>query len=202
MRSDPVTVSGEGIGITDALALTEKTAAENGLEKKESLHLRLLAEEMFGLVRAVAGGVAATYWIENVDKSFELHITSIIDSEDAMALRDQVKSIAAEKAKGSAKGFMGKIRAMIVDMLSSAKESMPYAMMNTVSAYPLGGTADMVKVWSMDVYKDELKRRIDDEDAVEAWDELEKSIVAKIADNIKVRIVSNNVDITVYKNFR
>ena len=201
MRSTPVTVNAKGAGFDEALALTEKFASENGLEKKETLHLRLLAEELFGLIRAIAGEVEATYWIENMDKNYELHLSSDIKLSEEQ--KEQFISASSEKKNDAAKGFIGKLRVMILDTLSSAKESFPYAMMNTVSAYPMGGSADMVRLWSMDVYKDEIKRRIgeNEEEAEYAWDELEKSIVAKVADNVKVRIVGSNVEIIVYKGF-
>ena len=200
MRSTPVTVKGDGSGITEALALTEKTAAENGLDNKATLHLRLLAEELFGLIRAIAGEVEATYWIENVDRNYEIHMTSSVNMNEEM--RGQFISASTEKTNDAAKGIIGKLRVLILGSLYSAKETLPYAMMNTVSAYPLGGSSDMVKVWSMDVYKDEIHKHLDESgDAAEAWDELEKSIIAKVADNVKVKIIGKNVEIIVYKTF-
>ena len=200
MRSTPVTVKGDGTGITEALALTEKTAAENGLDNKATLHLRLLAEELFGLIRAIAGDVEATYWIENVDRNYEIHMTSSVKMDEEM--REQFISASTEGKNDAAKGIIGKLRVLILGSLYSAKETLPYAMMNTVSAYPLGGSSDMVKVWSMDVYKDEIHKHLDESgDAAEAWDELEKSIIAKVADNVKVKIIGKNVEIIVYKTF-
>ena len=200
MRSTPVTVKGDGSGITEALALTEKIAEENGLDNKASLHLRLLAEELFGLIRAIAGEVEATYWIENVDRNYEIHMTSSVKMDEEM--REQFISASTEGKNDAAKGIIGKLRVLILGSLYSAKETLPYAMMNTVSAYPLGGSSDMVKVWSMDVYKDEIHKHLDESgDAAEAWDELEKSIIAKVADNVKVKIIGKNVEIIVYKTF-
>ena len=200
MRSTPVTVKGDGSGITEALALTEKIAVENGLDDKASLHLRLLAEELFGLIRAIAGEVEATYWIENMNKNFEIHMTSNIKMNEEM--REQFISASTEKINDAAKGIIGKLRVLILGSLYSVKETLPYAMMNTVSAYPMGGSSDMVKVWSMDVYKDEIQKHLDDGgEAAEVWDELEKSIIAKVADNVKVKIIGNNVEIIIYKAF-
>ena len=169
MRSAPVTVTGEGVGINDALTMTENIARETGLGHKETLHLRLLAEELFGLIRSIAGEVEATYWIENADQSFELHMTSAVKMTDE--IREQLISASSDKKNAAAKGFMGKVRVMIIDALFSMKDAMSYAMMDTVSTYPLGGSPEMITMWSMDVYKDEIRQHIKDNDeAAQAWD--------------------------------
>ena len=51
--------------------------------------------------------------------------------------------------------------------------------------------------WSMEKYKAEVKKQKDEE----SWDELEKSIVANIADEVSVRIIGANVEIIVTKAF-
>ena len=59
--------------------------------------------------------------------------------------------------------------------------------------------------WSMTKYKQEVIEEISkgeqDEEHEEAWDELEKSIVANIADEIAVKVKDRHVEITIYKNF-
>ena len=40
-----------------------------------------------------------------------------------------------------------------------------------------------------------------DKSSNEAWDELEKSVLAKIADEIKVGVVGDKVEIVIYKSF-
>ena len=41
----------------------------------------------------------------------------------------------------------------------------------------------------------------DNDDANEAKDELERSIVANLADEVKVNIVNSNVEVTIFKSF-
>ena len=50
----------------------------------------------------------------------------------------------------------------------------------------------------LDLINDQMS---ENKDAAEAWDELEKSIVANIADGIKVKILGKKVEITVCKAF-
>ena len=201
MKTAPVAVTSKGAGISEALAVTEKLGQQAGLERKPCLHLRLLAEELFGLLRGIAGDVEANYWIEAEGKSFELHMQSEVNMTDEM--REQFISASSDKKNYAAGSFMGKIRVMIADALLSAKEALPYAMINTASAYsPVNIAGETGSFWSMSAYKDEIQRRMDEsKEASEAWDELEKSIVANIADDVKVKIVGKNAEIIVYKAF-
>ena len=76
-------------------------------------------------------------------------------------------------------------------------------MMNSAAAYSAGGAIDeAAAVWTMSGYTNEIRKNIDkSSEAREAWDELEKSIVANIADDIKVSIAGKKAEITVYKAF-
>ena len=53
--------------------------------------------------------------------------------------------------------------------------------------------------WSMIKYEDALSNRekANDDSAKEAWDELEKSVVAKVADDVKVSIRGRMVEMTI-----
>ena len=201
MKSKIVTVSSEGVGIDDALAMTEALGAECGLAKKSALRLRLLSEELLGMRRGIAGKVEANYWREGEQNNFELHMASNVKLTSE--IREQLLAAASSGKNEAAKSFMGKIRFMIAGFLISAKEALPYALINTAAAYPMGGYAgESASVWSMAFYKDDLKKRMgEDPDAFAAWDELEKSIVANIADDVKVKIVGKDVEITVCKAF-
>ena len=201
MKTENIVVTNQGKGFSEALAVTERLGAEKGLDRKSALHLRLLAEELFGMLRSIAGDVEANYWLESEDKSFELHMKSDIKLTEEM--RALFLAAASDGKNAAAKGFMGKIKVLIADLLFSAKEMLPYALINTVAAQPMGGAAGQsASVWSMAFYKNEMeKKKGENEEAAEAWDELEKSIVANIADDIKVKIAGKNVEIIVYKTF-
>ena len=46
MKTETIHVTSLGLGMDEALAVTEKTGLASGLEKKQILRLRLLAEEL------------------------------------------------------------------------------------------------------------------------------------------------------------
>ena len=55
--------------------------------------------------------------------------------------------------------------------------------------------------WTMGAYQEQLRMYVDQEHqgAQEAWDELEKSVVSSIADDVKVSIQGFDVEMVIYK---
>ena len=66
------------------------------------------------------------------------------------------------------------------------------------------GMSDAIYSWSMQKYKSDIRDDNDSESDSdsEAWDELEKSIIANIADEVQVEINRDSIKLTIYKNFR
>lgn len=202
MKSTVVTITGEGVGLQKAFAMTEECGTGCGLDPKSNLHLRLLSEELFGMLRGIAGKVEANYWLETEGKHFELHMKSEIKMTPEM--RTQFLAASSSGKNAAAKGVMGKIRMMIAGALLSMKEAAPYAMMNTAAAYSAGWNVvdESTSVWSMSYYRKEMEEsRSKSAEATDAWDELEKSIVANIADDVKVKIIGDHVEIIIDKAF-
>ena len=195
-------INSREVGMQKALEATEKLAEDSGLSKKEILHLRLLAEELLGMLRSIAGDVEADYWLEYQDKSFALYMKSEIKLTEQM--RRQLLSASSSGENEAARGFMGKLRVMIAEKLffnmpGSSLLSLGVMSMASPSAQAAAGGA---YVWSMEKYMNSVKNEKDENAAAsEAWDELEKSIVANIADEVSVRIVGHNVEIAVSKAF-
>ena len=56
-------------------------------------------------------------------------------------------------------------------------------------------------VWSMEDYRDQLRqyREQNQNEAKDAWDELEKSVVGHLADDVKVSIRGRTVEMTIVK---
>ena len=100
----------------------------------------------------------------------------------------------------AAKGIMNKIRIAAEIMLANYAQTAgttsivysesPYAF------YDMGMFSDPLdhtSVWSLSQYRDEAKQN------TEEWDELEKSVVSHIADNVTVSIRNYNVEMMIYK---
>jgi len=206
MKSDIIRVSTSGTGFSEALALTEKTGTYCGLDTKQNLRLRLLAEEMIGLLRgSIANNFEADYWVYQKEKKFELHLKANINLTSAA--RKEIISVSSSGSNKAARGFMGKIREFIaVNLLSDEARSditdgFSYGLMymGSPSSYP---TYSSSYIWSLRQYATGVAdHRSDNAEAEEAYDELEKSIVANIADEIEVSIQGSVVEIIIYKQF-
>lgn len=196
MKTEKISINNRDLGMTVALCMTEKLGAEQGLERKQILHLRLLTEELFSMLRSLTGEVDAEYWLEYEGKRFDIHMKSDVKLTDE--LRQQFLSASTSGENAAAKGVMGKLRVMIAEALVT-RPSVPAFSLGLVStASPTAQVAGAnAYQWSMEKYKAEVKKQKDEE----SWDELEKSIVANIADEVSVRIIGANVEIIVTKAF-
>lgn len=198
MVTDIITVSGAE-GQETALRQAEKTAVYQELSPKGALHLRLLTEEMMGLMRTVTGAPDAQFWIENEDGEYRLHLKV----ETLLSTEKKEKLIAASTTgrNESARGIMGRLRSFFDwggDEDSLAAYGGPLGMPDMFE----GSSSPMLDwEWSMTRYERALQAGAEQGDARarEAWDELEMSVVKHVADEIKVYIRSNSAEMVILK---
>ena len=197
MKTDVIVVSSRGNRMETALGQAEKVAAYKGLSGKDALQLRLLTEEMLGLMRAVTGETEGKFWIEDEDGMYRLHlqVKTRLNSEE----RQLLLSVSSTGKNESAKGLMGRL-ADFFDWGSDddlAAYSSPLLMPDALE-YSSSPALDWE--WSMMRYENALSARISqDEAAREAWDELEKSVVRHVADDVRVSIRNGVAEITILK---
>ena len=164
------------------------------LTRKQMLHLRMLTEELLGMLRAVAGDVQAVYWMIALKKDFELHL--LAEVKMTKELREQLLSISSSGKNDAARGFMSRLRDIIFARMlpSSAGDCIGWIS----PAEPAGGFSE----WSMNRYVAGIESRQPDDDAEDAiLDDIEKSIVARLADDVKVSVQGYTAEIVIYKSF-
>lgn len=199
MRSDVIHVTNEGAGIDEALEQTEKVAAFKGLEKKSAMHLRLLTEEMMGMMRALTGEREAEFWIDDDDGIFELHLKA--ETRMTGELRKKLLSASTSGKNATAKGILGKLRDLFERAIEPVDEGLPlfYTAGLEHSGADLGAlTVEAAGMWSLNAYRASVESG---KTPKEEWDELEKSVIANIADEVKIGIADNSVEMTVFKKF-
>ena len=174
MKSDVISITNYGDGFERALEETRKVSAYKGLGEKDSLHMLLFTEEMLSMARIVAGDMAANFWIETEGKTFVLHMST--NTKLDKVKRAQLLDAATSRQNEAANSFLGKIRDAFEQAMASdvSYDEAPY-----------------------DVLSDIVGREITDPE----WDEIECSILRRLADNVKVSIRGNAVDLTVTKSF-
>ena len=195
MKTDVIMISSKGNQIETVLDQVEKVAAYKDLSPKNALHLRLLAEEMMGLMRSLTGETEGEFWIEDRNSVYQLHlkVQTIMDSDK----REQLLATASSGKNESAKGLMGRIR----DFFDRGADGGYISPLVLPSMYEHSTAPTLEWEWSMLEYQQELSVQIqgNDSKAREAWDELEKSVVAHVADDIKVSIRGRDVEMTITK---
>lgn len=204
MKTDVITITPNGAGFESALLETERAAAYRDLEQKQALRLRLLAEEMAGMLKTLIGDEPFYYWVESEGTAFSLHLkTQTIMTQ---TLREALLKTSSSGKNAAAKGFMGRLREILTTMSESydpAVSELGYGY-SYVDVTGFDASMDMspnatLLGWSLKAYRDAVTENKEREP--EKWDELEKSITAKLADDVKIFIRGNNVEMVIEKTF-
>ena len=197
MRSDIIHVNSDGSGISEALTQAEQVAIYKGLSKKQAIHLRLLTEELMGMVKAMTGVLDAEFWIEDEDKAFQLHLRT--DTVMNTRLRRELLSVSTSGSNEAAKGVTGKIRELFEKAMEPSDNTMtaPYCSGWTFTGADNAAPGMITSgVWSFNTYRESVKAGAETQ---EEWDELEKSIIANLADEVKIWIRNGQVELTIFK---
>lgn len=201
MISNKLAVNNEGVGMEEAFAEVEKVAAYQSLTPKQALRLRLLAEEMMGLVRGIVGKFSAYFWAEGEGKNIELWLEAMVLVDDEA--RRQLLSVASDGKNFHAKGVVGKLRSVMESFLVG----------NAIASEYIGGIGSVMsygdvpgygydQMWSLCTFRSDVGQRAEREpEAREEWDELEKSVLANLADEVLVGLRAGKVQLVIRKAF-
>ena len=194
MKTEIVAVNSGGEYLQTALDKIERLAKDKKLSQKEALKLRLLAEEMFTMVRDIAGEFDATFWAEVFGNDYKIVLMA-----DVVEVTENSKN---ELMKLSTRGEAP--RTGIMSMIGSIFE----LLMKGFEAYNLNSKVPSLQYSELGIEKDAkeankwalstYRANVTDDDAI---DELEKSIVANIADDIVVSVVDQSVKVEISKAF-
>ena len=209
MKTDIIDIDNQGVGFQNALEHTAKAARFRELNDRDSLRLRLLTEEMLGMLKEITGQTEAKFWVESKGKQFELHLQarSIITGQ----MREELMSVSSTGKNAAAEGVMGKLRDIFERAFDATevKDPASYYMQGLlltagsegIDPMTYSATASMV-AWSMQKYKTSVAAEKEcSTEAMQEWDELEKSIIANLADEVSISIRGREVEMVVYKDF-
>lgn len=197
MKSNVCMIRSDSNYLDVILKESEKVSVYNELNHKQAMHLRLLTEELNGMIKELVGYYNGKFWIDFEDGVCKLNASMSID-EITYDRRKELIGIAKNKKNANATGVVGKIRALLEgiflddDIIGNAILPLSSVSGDVPHAWNMGYT----KCWSLDSYKNNAKEK------KEAWDELEKSVIAKVADDVIVGIKGRLVDVIIVKNFK
>ena len=178
---------------------SERVSEYNGLTHKQSLQLRLLCEELDGMLPEIIGDFDGDLWFEMENGVCRLNV-SIELAELNRQNQEQLLEVAKNKINAAAVGVIGKIRASIENFFLEEDVAEGFALtvgnFNMVSGDFYHGV-DYSHYWSLKQYRSAVKQ----EEQSEAWDELEKSVIASVADDIIIGIKGKHADIIIIKKF-
>lgn len=197
MKSDVISIKNEiqQADIENVLSEVEKLASYQNLDKKQALHLRLLAEELIGFQKGILGFSDGEIYIENKDSEYKICLHSDVKMD--VWSKERAVEYAKDHTNAAYKGFKGKMR-MIMDTMFSDEAYKAGTMdargflLENPNIFTAG---DYDRAWAMSEYREGV------EEDTEDWDMLEHSVLASIADDIIVAARNNYVDIIVVKKF-
>ena len=194
MISDIIAITSSGENLNAALDLYRKVAAYSDLSPKGALHLRLLAEEMLSMMRSITGEVSGKFWIEAEDGEYLL-VNAALTKEK----REELLNASTSGKNEATRSFMGRIRDFFFRGMNDEIASYNTAVLGAGAASK-GFMPVTDWEWSLLRYQDTLSALKEKEpEAADAWDELEKSVVSNVADNVKVSIKGFETEMTIIK---
>ena len=176
---------------------SERVAEYNGLTSKQALQLRLLCEEVDGMLPHIVDRFNGELWIEYDNGVCKVNVSIEIFELNSGRKRELIE-ISSNKKNSSAVGIAGKIRCAVEDFLLNEEEYV-----NSTAAgffHPSTGYSEVMDysyLWSLEQYKIAVNR----DENTEEWDELEKSVIASVADDVIVGVKGNKADIIIVKKF-
>ena len=198
MRSNICKIKSGTKGLAAILNESEKVATYNGLTHKQNLQLRLLCEELDGMLPNIVEKFEGSLWIEFEDGICKIK-ASINSPEFDYEKTEELIDISKDKKNAVSVGIVGKIRNAIKNFFLNHDTALAFATASEsfyfTPDYNMG--VDCTYLWSLEQYRDSVKK----EGQAEAWDELEKSVIASVADDVIVGVKGSLADITIVKKF-
>ena len=183
--------------IAAARYATENFARQVELDRENTLRLELLVEETLGMVKAMLEEFSGQIWFVDDGGVCEIHFEATANMDAGRA--EGLISVSST-GKNAAKGFMAKLGGLITGALHGTGKTMKYGAVHKPEA--VASAPDMTPIWTLQNYRSDLeKARGESDEAEKAREEMEKSIVAKLADDIVVGVRGNNIDMVIKKAF-
>ncbi|MBO7345576.1 MAG: hypothetical protein J6U92_06545 [Clostridia bacterium] len=176
---------------------SKKVAIYNDLNEKQTLQLRLICEELDGMLPNIVDNFNGDFWIEFDNGECRVNVNMSF-SEFTVEKKNELINVAKNKKNANAVGIVGKIRSAIENLFLDKENFQAYDMARLFNAgveYSVGFSP--VYNWSLNKYKSVVK-----EENAQDWDELEKSIIANLADDVIVGVKGKQASIVVVKKFK
>ena len=138
------------------------------------------------------------FWIDYEDGVCKINV-SIQIPEFNTEKKEALIGIAKNKKNAADVGIVGKILNAIENFFLNDEKMEAFTSSAEVFGLATGYSegVDYAYLWRLDQYRSSVKK----EEQVEAWDELEKSVIASVADDVVVGVKGRKANIIIIKNF-
>ncbi|MCR4785420.1 MAG: hypothetical protein K5847_02070 [Lachnospiraceae bacterium] len=211
MDKEKMVITSRGMELYDELAKIDRDIKTLNLERRDSLHLRLLAEETLGMLKLMAGDFTSLLWIEKDDKEARIHLVAKTEDMDIDTKKELI-AVSTSGKNAKAKGLMGKIGEVFENSLLHYENIVELEReygVGTIDPAAAGSmSTDYMTAWTLEQYR--MSMRQEDVDRDFAWSEeesepndiFEKSIVGSIAKNVIVGVKKEDVEMTIIMDLK
>jgi hypothetical protein len=211
MSKEKMVITSKGMELYDELAKIDKDIKTLNLERRDSLHLRLLAEETLGMLKMMAGDFTSLLWMETDGKVASIHL--VAKTEDMnIDTKKELIAVSTSGKNAKAKGLMGKIGEVFENSLlhyeNVVELEREYGIGYSDPAIAGSMGADYMTAWTLEQYRKSLQSEDVDKDfewneeASEPNDIFEKSIVGSIAKDVIVGVKKEDVEMTILMDLK
>ena len=200
MKSNVCKIENGTKDLNAILKESEKVAVYNELTHKQSLQLRLICEEIDGMLPNIIEDFSGDFWIDFEDGVCKVNV-SLRFADFTAEKKEGLVALAKNKKNAAAVGIVGKIRSSLenVFLIGGADMGLEsrYFVTDCYNGMDYYAGMDYACCWSLEQYRSTVKK----EDKKDAWDELEKSVIASVADDVIVGVKGKRADIVIVKKF-
>ena len=211
LTSDIVHINSDLKGKEEAIAAADFFNKRNGFSEKDSLHIMLITEELICLVHDIMKGFIGNLWLESKDTSEGVLCKVLLSAQrpESAEQEEQLLSLATSRRNENSMGMIGKIREAIrLNMKLTADGELPSEYKAADNWYNMGlsdkqlSTNDKVGeiLWSLEKYRSKLSEMRSEKS--DELDELERSIIARLSDDVKIWLTYDPSEVVIEKLIR
>ncbi|MBQ7583624.1 MAG: alpha/beta hydrolase [Lachnospiraceae bacterium] len=198
MKTEIIHINSNGDGVKKALLVTEDCGVKQGLSGQDTKRLRLLTEETLELLRSITGQSEADYSADIDDERCEIRL--II--KPASPSIDRVKLMSMPSVSESIVKKMALLFEIPFSELQENEEAIKEIGVQRLDDSLLSemGRSGNGYVWSLDSY--EMSTFDSHSPALsENWEEISRSIIAALSDEIRIYIFKDSSELVIIKRF-
>ena len=198
MKSNVCKIDNGTKDLAAILKESEKVAVYNELTHKQTLQLRLICEEIDGMLPNIIDEFSGELWIDYENGLCKVNISLNFEGFTSEK-KEELVALSKNKKNAAVTGIVGKIRSAVEDIFleEDSAAGCGFTMGSCYYATEYYDCVEYSRVWTLGQYRNTVQN----EKKAEAWDELEKSVLASVADDVIVGVKGKHADFIVIKKF-